>query len=148
VYGDGDQVMDMIYVADLAEILVRALMEDHVVFDGIFEGGSGRATTVKEIAETVIALTGRGRVRAVSMRPGETPHAVVLADTSTLGPLRIDPAQFVSLAAGLRLTIDHYLSIVSRADCDTERGEREREAQDEPLHRHSTRRGPVRVSKP
>ena len=106
VNGDGSQIMDMIYVTDIAEILVRALLNDHNTYDKIFEAGTGRATTVKEIAEEVIKQVGKGRIRFVRMRQGEEEHAVVLGDPTTLTSLGFD--KFVSLEDGLRDTIAWY----------------------------------------
>lgn len=88
VYGDGAQVMDMIYVSDLADILCRALLVEHGVYDRVFEAGTGRPTTVLQIAEEVIRQTeSTGSIRRVAMRPGEPEHSNVLANTFTLIPL-------------------------------------------------------------
>jgi nucleoside-diphosphate-sugar epimerase len=37
IYGDGEQVMDMVYVEDVADILCRALLQDHGVYDRVFD---------------------------------------------------------------------------------------------------------------
>ncbi len=55
VFGDGEQRMDMIYVGDLVEILVLALILDHGAWDTIFEAGTGDAPTVNQITECVVA---------------------------------------------------------------------------------------------
>lgn len=104
VYGDGEQLMDMIYVTDLAEILVRAL--DAKNWSKVYDAGTGRRTTVNEIAYTVIQLAGGINLRHLPMRPGETEHAVVMADPETLGDLR--PEQFVTLEDGIARTIPYY----------------------------------------
>lgn len=106
VYGNGEQIMDMIYVKDLAEILVRALLNNHGIYDKIFEAGSGVKTSVKEIAEEVIRQVGSGTINFVPMRPGEIENSVVLADVSTLEPL--GDINFVSLKEGISLTIPYY----------------------------------------
>ena len=109
VYGDGNQRMDMIYVGDLAEILVRALTEDHKHYSEVFEGGTGIAPTVNEIAETIIRLTGsKSRLEHVAMRPGETEGSVVVADVETLRALNF--TKFTSLEEGLNKTIPWYRS--------------------------------------
>ena len=97
VYGDGSQVMDMIHVGDVADILVRALLEDHGQYrfrparsgenPCKFEAGTGRVTTVQQIAEMVIAEAGSGSIANEDMRPGEPPASVVLGDPETLRPL-------------------------------------------------------------
>jgi UDP-glucose 4-epimerase len=107
VYGDGSQVMDMIYVTDLADILCRALLVDHGVYDSVFEAGTGVPLTVLEIAHETIARVGSGRVKHVPMRPGEPPQSLVIAKPETLAPLGWD-GQFACLADGIAATIPFY----------------------------------------
>src|SRR3990172_5139865 len=103
IYGDGQQVMDMIYVADLADILVRALTQDHGVYNSVMEAGTGKGLTVGSIADEVVKLVGKGTVKHTAMRPGEPPHAVVVGNPSTLLPL--DFTDFTSFKDGLAKTI-------------------------------------------
>jgi UDP-glucose 4-epimerase len=106
VYGDGGQVADMIYVKDVAEILVRALLNEHGVYDRVFEAGTGRSTTVLQIAQEIIKQIGKGKIKFVPMRQGEEIGAIVIGDPKTLEPLKFD--EFVSLEEGLKPTIDWY----------------------------------------
>jgi nucleoside-diphosphate-sugar epimerase len=106
IYGDGSQVMDMIYVADLAEILVRALVEDHGVYDRVFEAGTGRKTTVLDIANEVIKQANGGYITTVPMRPGEPEQSVVLGDPETLKPL--GEINLTTLEEGIAKTIAWY----------------------------------------
>jgi UDP-glucose 4-epimerase len=106
IFGDGEQVMDMIHVSDVADILVRALVQDHGVYDRPFEAGTGRPTTVNQIAEAVIGAVGRGTVEHVPMRAGEPESSVVLGNPETLRPLG-DFAP-ISLEAGLPSTVRYY----------------------------------------
>lgn len=105
VYGDGTQIMDMIYVADVAEILVRALefTERNGASPVTFEAGSGNDTTVNDIAVEVLSavhgLTGIAPipVRHLPMRPGEEPNSVVLGDPTTLsllGDIKLRPLYY------------------------------------------------------
>jgi nucleoside-diphosphate-sugar epimerase len=98
VYGDGEQVMDMIDVRDVADILVRALTEDHGRYLYLperygdnpvkFEAGTGRRTTVNDIARVVIEATGSSSVvDHVPMRGGEPDRSIVVGDPETLRPL-------------------------------------------------------------
>jgi len=80
IYGDGEQIMDMIWVEDVAEILVRALERDHGVYESVMDAGTGRETTVNQLAEAVIELMGEGTIDHVPMRPGEAEHSIVLGD--------------------------------------------------------------------
>lgn len=111
VYGDGSQVMDMIYVSDLADILCRALLVDHGVYDRVFEAGTGVPTNVLEIATEVIRQVGSGSVKHVPMRPGEPVGSTVLADPSTLFPLFRDAGGSfgtVGISQGIAQTIPYY----------------------------------------
>lgn len=110
VFGDGQQRMDMIYVGDLAEILVRALVLDHGVYDRAFEAGTGVAPTVDEIAQQVLAAVpeSRSRVVHVPMRAGEPERSVVVGDPATLAPLDYGVDQMLTLDRGLARTVSHY----------------------------------------
>jgi nucleoside-diphosphate-sugar epimerase len=110
VYGDGSQVMDMIYVSDLADILSRALLVEHGVYDRVFEAGTGRPTTVLQIAEEVIRQTeSTGSIRRVAMRPGEPDRSEVLGNPETLAPLyKSLRVPMVTLEDGIAQTIDYY----------------------------------------
>lgn len=109
VYGDGGQVSDCVHVTDVARVLVKALERaaDGHVFDATVEVGPTEHLTVLDIAKAVahIAAAHTGALVPIvhlPMRPGEEPGARVVADTSTLALVDEDPANFVSLADGLR----------------------------------------------
>lgn len=74
VWGDGSALVDPISVSDVARLLVDATeFSDDVVFDG----GTGTAVTVREIAEFVVNLTGStAGIEYLPMRIGETPTNV------------------------------------------------------------------------
>jgi UDP-glucose 4-epimerase len=117
IYGDGNQIMDMVWVDDVAGILVAALhyIVDEGPTDHVFEAGTGAATTVNMVAEMVVGTVGKqfphlpqSEITHLPMRPGETPGAVVRADPKTLAPLAhygIDPDRFVFLSQGLAQTV-------------------------------------------
>jgi UDP-glucose 4-epimerase len=117
IYGDGQQVMDMVYVTDVAEVLVDALewTEQHGAYNGVLEAGTGRPTTVLEIAETVIREVHSPGVIAMAdnaithlaMRPGETPGGVVLANPERLADIGRQ-RQFVPLELGVARTVAYY----------------------------------------
>lgn len=111
VYGDGGQVMDMIYVKDVAEILVRALLNKHDNYESIFEAGTGRETTVKEIAEMVNEKTNNpAGIDFQPMRQGEPPGSYVVGNPKTLAPLGED-LKLTKLEDGLDETIPFYQSV-------------------------------------
>ena len=109
IYGSGEQVMDFIFVDDLADILCRALLSEHDAYDSVIEAGSGQRTSINFIAEKIIELSGsQSTIEHVPMRPGEIPDSVVVADIKTLKPLKYRAADFTPLADGLKRTIDFY----------------------------------------
>lgn len=123
VYGDGSQIMDMIYAPDAARVLAAAL--EHVA-DGIgagatWQAGTGRPTTVLQIAQTVCAeverQTGaRPKIEHLPMRPGETPGVEVCADVEQLDELQVLDVwrgQFTSLEDGVAATVKHYVGMLS-----------------------------------
>ena len=120
VYGDGAQVMDMIHVSDVACCLVAALAGlDVGLAGGTYAAGTGRRTTVGQIAEMVAAevCTQTGKpvpIEHLPMRPGETPGAEVLADLEQVRPLGVDPGGFMPLEEGLRHTVTCYRDLFAK----------------------------------
>jgi UDP-glucose 4-epimerase len=110
IYGDGQQIMDMIYVKDAAEILVRALewTEEHGSHGEVFEAGTGVETTVNDIASAVIHSIGHGEIRYLPMRPGETPGAKVIGNPATLSDLEWTSDDFEFLEDGVEKTVEFY----------------------------------------
>lgn len=110
VYGDGTQQMDMIYVTDLADILVSALLSDHGCYDQVIDAGSGVGYTVNEIAEEVVKATGStAGINHLPMRAGEPPQSRVVADTTLLNKLFPEHfANLISLADGVKTTVEWY----------------------------------------
>lgn len=109
VYGNGNQFMDMIYVEDVAEIIVRALLRNDGGSDTVIEAGMGRNTTINELAALVVRLSrSESRIRHVDMRPGEDPEAVVKADVDTLRTVGFSPERLTSLEEGLGKTVEWY----------------------------------------
>jgi UDP-glucose 4-epimerase len=115
IYGDGTQIMDMIYVSDVANILVKAL-ERTAAFGHIptvIEAGSGNRTTVNDIAAQVIMdvfnRTGKAsEIVYLPMRPGEDEHSVVVGNTDTLELVGVNVLGLVPLAQGVSRTVDYY----------------------------------------
>lgn len=109
VYGSGNQIMDMIYVEDLAEILVRALLNDHGAYGRAIEAGMGEDTTVNHLVDIVVKMaSSRAKVDHVAMRPGEIPDSIVKADTSTLEQIGWKKSEFTPLEVGIKKTIEWY----------------------------------------
>src|SRR5690606_10192828 len=56
IFGDGQQTMDFVYVEDIARANVLAATSE--VTDTVFNVASGRETSLRELAETLIAVMG------------------------------------------------------------------------------------------
>ncbi|AKM79396.1 MAG: Nucleoside-diphosphate-sugar epimerase [Candidatus Beckwithbacteria bacterium GW2011_GWB1_47_15] len=111
IYGDGQQIMDLIYVKDLAKILVRALIKNHGVYDRVFEAGMGQKITVNQIVKLVIKLTkSKSKISYAPMRPGEIPNSIVMANKKVwnLEKLGWHSTDFTPLIKGLKQTIRYY----------------------------------------
>lgn len=113
VYGDGTQIMDMIHVSDVADVFVRALeVGPHP--EGIpYEAGTGRPTTVLEIAQAVARdveakIDDRVEITHLPMRPGEPEHSIVLGDPETLRPLYEGFPVLRTLEESIPETVDFY----------------------------------------
>lgn len=115
IYGDGTQVMDMIYVADVARVLVTALeyTERNGAVRTVLEAGFGRPTTVTEIAEIVANEVAsrtefRVPVNHLPMRPGEDERSVVMGDPKTLEAIGMGDTYFLPLEVGVSKTVDYF----------------------------------------
>lgn len=77
IYGDGEQVMDLIYSADIAEVLSRVTTYD-IPNDITYEAGVGGGLTINNAVDLVLKSTGStSEVIHIPMRPGEDAGAVV-----------------------------------------------------------------------
>jgi UDP-glucose 4-epimerase len=120
IYGDGEQIMDMIYVEDLADILVAALEYTYRFGPATepLEAGTGRRTTINEIAavvhDKVWVTTGKSaEIIHLPMRPGEEERSVVIGKPETLGTINWDRL-FVPLGEGVGRTVHYYAEYLTR----------------------------------
>jgi UDP-glucose 4-epimerase len=75
VEGDGDQTRDFIHASDVAYML-RLLLESSVV-NQTLNCGSGKATTVNQLAESVVkAAPRKSEIKHVQARIGDIRHSV------------------------------------------------------------------------
>jgi len=107
IYGDGEQIVDMIYVGDLAKILLDACMSPNVEYDHVYEAGLGRRLTVNDVAQAIIdAADSSSEIVHLPMRPGEEENAVISARPETLEGL--GSYDFVTFEDGIRQVIEWY----------------------------------------
>lgn len=109
IYGTGNQIMDMIYVTDIAEILVRALLMNHENYESVMEAGLGKDKTINDIAHLVIEISeSKSKIEHIKMRPGEIPDSIVKGNVETLKCLDYPIEQMTSLRKGIEKTIRWY----------------------------------------
>ena len=78
IYGDGEQIMDLIYVKDMVEILSRIILKDNIPNDIIYEAGVGGKMTINKAVDLVLEMTNSSsKVNKIDMRPGEEAGAIV-----------------------------------------------------------------------
>lgn len=110
IYGDGTQIMDMIYVTDVADFLVDTL--HHTITHGptpTVEAGTGLDTTVNEIATTVVnAIGSTSPIVHLPPRPGETPGTTVKANRDTWTPIYPTGRDLIPLTDGIAHTVIYY----------------------------------------
>ena len=78
INGDGQQIVDMIYVEDLVDIMYLAFQKK--CWGATFDAGTGIPRTVNQIAKDVIKIIGKGKIEYLQMRKGEPANSIALAD--------------------------------------------------------------------
>lgn len=109
VYGDGEQVMDVVHVTDVARALVNALGNVDALLGHQLEIGTGIPTTVNDVAKLVADAVDGCEIRHLPLRGGETPGVVVLADKTKVAPL-IDPDAVTDPSEGIPATVEWFRS--------------------------------------
>jgi len=100
LFGEGEERRDHIYIEDVAEILTRVLKHKST---GVMNVATGQVHSFKDIAEQVVAISGKAIVINGSARTGPMPH-------NGYRPFAIDACKqafpdfsYTPLAQGLRL---------------------------------------------
>ncbi|MET8816074.1 NAD-dependent epimerase/dehydratase family protein [Streptomyces sp. NPDC004549] len=93
IEGDGTQARDFTHIDDSVTILTRILTVPTLL--PVVNCGSGRATSIRDLAQAVIRASGRGTVTHAAARPNEI--ASFTADmslfTRVYGPVRYRPLE-------------------------------------------------------
>jgi len=106
IMGKGTQQIDLVYVEDVARVIINALF---MPYGRKIDAGTGIATTVSSVAQTVIkACNSKSKIVHIAGRMGEPPDAIVVATQSEW----MNPWPYK-----LQETIQWYRSIVARV-CD------------------------------
>ena len=103
IYGDGLQTRDFVNVADIAEGVLASIKSSCT--RGVFNIGSGKPTTINELAKTILLLTGADmEIQHKEYRAGDIRDSY--ADISKARKLLgFEPK--VSLKEGLKVLLDH-----------------------------------------
>jgi len=114
VFGDGHQTRDFNYVVDTARAILTAGLCEGAI-GRVMNIGSGRETSVNEIARAVIEVVGNPRVEVVHDAPRPGDIARMCADGSRAREI-LGYAPEVPLAVGLARLKEWYQKIGASAD--------------------------------
>jgi len=109
VYGDGSQTRSFCYVSDEVDGIYRLFMSDYV---GPVNIGNPNEMTVREAAETIIALT--SSESAIDYRPLPEDDPKVRRPDITLARRELGWEPAISLRKGLEKTIPYFRTLVER----------------------------------
>lgn len=106
IFGDGTQTRDYVFVDDNVEAAVRAVFRDEANGQ-VINIGTGRPTTLVDLAERVIALTGNPNMKPEFLPPR---NIEVMHRWPQISKMRscLDFVPRVSLEEGLRRTYEAY----------------------------------------
>jgi UDP-glucuronate decarboxylase len=106
VYGSGDQTRSFCYVDDLVEGMIRFMEDTDDAFVGPMNLGNPVEFTIRELAETVIELTGSGSKILYRPLPSDDPMQRRPDIALARGKLGWEPR--TDLRAGLAKTIEYF----------------------------------------
>lgn len=118
VYGDGSQTRAFCYVDDLVEALVL-LMESPDLLDGPVNLGNPREHTVRELADSIVRLT--GSASPIETRPLPVNDPVRRRPNIALAQEALGWAPHTSLDDGLRRTIAYFARSLGAAPAPAKR---------------------------
>ncbi len=112
IFGDGDQVVDMVYSVDLARLTV-AFANSPVVPPLACDCGTGVGITVNEVAVAINEIAGNAAgIEHVPMRVGEVPGTELVADTADMLGV-VGPFSFTPWQIALENSFDSYARLPS-----------------------------------
>lgn len=100
IFGDGDQTRDFIHAQDIVEASLQALRTDRIGGE-VFNIGTGKATTITQLAELLLKVTGKTRLKVKHSEPRKGDIKYSTADISRArSKLHYSPT--IALEAGLK----------------------------------------------
>ncbi len=108
VFGDGSILRDFLYVDDLIDALLQTATTSRAYGD-VYNVGTGRGISFQDLAETIVAVTGKGNVAHVPFtreRKEVEPGDYVADITKIRKTIGWDPK--VPLEEGIRKTVEFY----------------------------------------
>jgi len=112
VYGDGMMTRDFIYVDDNIEAQIRALLAD-ATNGQVINIGMGRQTTILDLAEKIINISGRDDIQPVFVEGKRTDIRYRCPDVTKMKEL-IDYVPQIGLDEGLKRTFEWYQQIYAK----------------------------------
>ncbi len=113
IYGDGLQTMDMVYIDDVTDANITAMESD--VTDEVFNVASGRETSLLDLLQAVLKVTGSSLTPQFLPARSVNPVPRRLADTGKAENLLRFRAK-VGIEEGLRRLIDWRQSVLARQE--------------------------------
>jgi UDP-glucuronate decarboxylase len=113
IYGDGAQTRSFCYVDDLIDGFVR-FMASGEDLPGPLNLGNPAEFTIRELAETVLSITGSGSKLAFLPLPADDPRQ--RQPDISLARERLGWQPAVALEQGLASTVAYFDSLLSRPD--------------------------------
>jgi UDP-glucose 4-epimerase len=110
IHSDGEQTRDFVHVGDVIAAWLRSL-DEPATAGGVFNVGSGRQTTIRELADAVVAAAGHEEweFRGAPAQPGDIRRSA--GDVSKLREA-VAWTPSTSLADGMRQTLEHARTLV------------------------------------
>ncbi|MBQ7629187.1 MAG: SDR family oxidoreductase [Selenomonadaceae bacterium] len=108
VYGDGSQTRSFCYVDDLIDGIVRMMHAEN--FTGPVNIGNPRESTILELAEIILKLTGSTSKIVYKPLPSDDP--IQRCPNISLAKEKLDWQPKVKLEDGLKATIDYFRSLM------------------------------------
>ena len=118
IYGDGEQLIDVVYVGDVVEALIKAMETDfgEEQYEQILDAGTGHALPVNEVVRMVISeIEGRTvndnelkkHIKYLPMRPGEPIKSQTLGSVAKINEILNFVAR-TTLKEGFEISVDWY----------------------------------------